>query len=56
MIIGPIKRLKTAGTSLFFLEKAEHTYIDTEGGVTFLFDSIIESYKIKTIQICKYYN
>jgi hypothetical protein len=45
----PTKNFKTKGANLK-LEQGEHTFIDTEGGVTFLFDSDNDAY-----QICKYY-
>jgi len=50
-VIGPKTEFKTAGAELRSLENGKHTFIDTEGGVTFLFDSENETY-----QVCKYYN
>ncbi len=50
-VTGPKTEFKTAGVELHSLENGKHTFIDTEGGVTFLFDSENESY-----QVCKYYN
>jgi hypothetical protein len=50
---GPLKNLDTAGAQLFSLEEGSHTFIDTEGGVTFLFES--EGEKFLAYQICKYY-
>jgi hypothetical protein len=50
-VIGPKTEFKTAGVELHSLENGKHTFIDTEGGVTFLFDTENEAY-----QVCKYYN
>ena len=48
---GPMPKLKTAGAEIFSLREGKHTFIDTEGGVTFLF-----SLELETYQVCKYYN
>lgn len=50
-VIGRKTEFKTAGVKLHSLESGEHTFIDTEGGVTFFFNSQNESY-----QVCKYFN
>jgi hypothetical protein len=50
-VIGPKTEFKTAGAELLSFENGKHTFIDTEGGVTFLFDSENETY-----QVCKYYS
>ena len=55
-IQGPLKTLKTAGGDWFDLEDCEHTFIDTEGGVTFLFEANPDNGKLEAYQICKYYN
>ena len=51
IVKGPKTKFISAGAELLNLENGKHLFIDTEGGVTFLFDSETESY-----QICKYYN
>ena len=53
--IGPLPKFNTSGARSFDLSEGEHTFIDTEGGVTFLFDSNSESPEIEMYQICKYY-
>lgn len=55
LIDGPLKFFKTAGVDLFSIEEGQHTIIDTEGGVTFLFNSNFVSGEIQAYQICKYY-
>ena len=56
VVKGPLKTYMTAGADLFGLEDCEHVFIDTEGGVTFLFDSNEKTKHIQTYQICKYYD
>jgi hypothetical protein len=51
----PLKPYSTAGAVLL-LEDGEHTFIDTQGGVTFLFDKNETTGKLETYQICKYYD
>jgi hypothetical protein len=53
---GPLKVFKTVGVDLIGLEDGEHTFIETEGGVTFLFDINEKTNLLETYQICKYYN
>lgn len=55
-IKGPLKTFKTAGADLFGLEDCEYTFIDTEGGVTFLFAENITNGQLEAYQICKYYD
>ncbi len=54
-IQGPIKTFKTAGGLFIGLEDCEHTFIDTEGGVTFLFEVNSKNGQLDAYQICKYY-
>lgn len=53
---GPLKTFETAGADLFGLEDCEHTFIDTEGGVTFLFEENNKNRGLVAYQICKYYD
>ncbi|MES2616726.1 MAG: hypothetical protein V4613_02545 [Bacteroidota bacterium] len=53
---GPLETFKTAGVDLFALEDCEHTFIDTEGGVTFIFEETNKNRTLEAYQICKYYN
>lgn len=53
---GPLKTFETAGVDLFGLEDCEHTFIDTEGGVTFLFEENNKNNELEAYQICKYYD
>jgi hypothetical protein len=53
---GPLKTFETAGAELFGLEDCGHTFIDTEGGVTFLFEENPKKGMLEAYQICKYYN
>ncbi|MEC4004964.1 hypothetical protein OX283_009875 [Flavobacterium sp. SUN052] len=55
-IKGPLKNFETAGAHLFGLEDCEHTFIDTEGGVTFLFEENNKNGELETYQVCKYYD
>ncbi len=52
---GPSKLFATAGTDLI-LDDGVHTFIDTEGGVTFLFETSEKTEKLEARQICKYYD
>lgn len=54
IIKGPLETFSTAGVDLFGLEEGEHTFIDTIGGVTFLFEDG-ENNQLEAYQICKYY-
>jgi hypothetical protein len=55
MVQGPLKTFETAGAEFFGLEDCEHTFIDTEGGVTFLFETNEKTNRNEAYQICKYY-
>ena len=55
-IKGPLQTYETAGADFFGLEDCEHTFIDTEGDVTFLFEENAKDGKLEAYQICKYYN
>ena len=55
-IKGPLKTFETAGADLIGLEDCEHTFIDTEGGVTFLFEESNKNGQLEAYQICKYYD
>jgi hypothetical protein len=46
---------KTAGADMF-LDEGEHVFIDTVGGVTFLFEINDRNDKLEAYQICKYYD
>lgn len=62
---GPTKNgFKTAGCLLLALDKGSHTFIDTEGGVTFLFNEVDDEIfaflrskkkRLDAFQICRYY-
>ncbi len=54
IVQGPLNNFSTAGTDLFGLDEGEHTFIDTIGGVTFLFEGE-EKERLEAYQICKYY-
>lgn len=54
-IEGPCKSFATAGAEIISLDDGIHHFIDTEGGVTFMFESIDNSNEIVAYQICKYY-
>jgi len=56
VVNGPLETLTTAGALLLGLEDCEHTFIDTEGGVTFLFEDNERTNGQEAYQICKYYN
>ncbi len=56
VVKGPLETLSTAGAFLLGLEDCEHTFIDTEGGVTFLFEPNERTGGIDAYQICKYYS
>jgi hypothetical protein len=54
-VTGPLEAFATAG-ALVGLGEGEHTFIDTEGGVTFLFEDGGGTGAQTAYQICKYYN
>jgi hypothetical protein len=54
VVKGPLETLATAGVIIFGLEDCKHTFIDTEGGVTFLFDTNEKTNELIAYQICKY--
>jgi len=56
IVTGPLETFNTAGALLLGLEDCEHTFIDTEGGVTFLFEDNETRNEQDAYQICKYYN
>lgn len=51
---GPMNPLEVAAGA-FYMEEGESTFIDTIGGVTFVFDEN-ENGLLETRQVCKYYN
>jgi len=53
---GPLETLSTAGALLFGLDDSVHTFIDTEGGVTFLFEPDKKRNDLQAHQICRYYD
>lgn len=50
---GPAYDYKTAGATIY-IEEGEHTFIDTAGGVTFLFDPNKKG-EHQVCQVCRYY-
>jgi hypothetical protein len=56
VVKGPLEKFATAGAYLLGLENCEHTFIDSQGGVTFLFETNEKTKRIEAYQICKYYN
>lgn len=52
-VCGPVETFETAGAQLFLLEEGSHIFIDTEGGVSFLFE--FEDGNLHAYQICRYY-
>ncbi|MES2776054.1 MAG: hypothetical protein V4722_17890 [Bacteroidota bacterium] len=55
LVNGPSKLFATAGAELM-LDDGVHTFIDTEGGVTFLFETNKKTCKLEAYQICKYFD
>jgi hypothetical protein len=55
IVTGPLEAFATTG-ALVGLGEGEHTFIDTEGGVTFLFEDGGGTGAQTAYQICKYYN
>lgn len=55
VVTGPLKTFDTAGAALFGLEDCEHHFVDTEGGVTFIFVDNERTKQLEARQICKYY-
>jgi len=56
LVTGPLNAFETAGGNFFGLEEGEYKFIDTEGGVTFLFEENPKNGLLEAYQICKYYN
>ncbi|MFT3747098.1 MAG: hypothetical protein QM768_02230 [Agriterribacter sp.] len=54
-IKGPSSLFSTAGADLM-LNDGDSTFIDTEGGVTFLFETSKKTEQLEAYQICKYYD
>lgn len=54
-ITGPSRAFKTAGAHFSGLDIGIHTFIDTIGGVTFIFETDEKTEQLETYQICKYY-
>lgn len=54
IVTGSANPFKTAG-AVIALDNGEQTFIDTIGGVTFIFEEEYRTGK-KAIQICKYYD
>ncbi|WP_276481674.1 hypothetical protein [Paraflavitalea pollutisoli] len=54
-ITGPLDSLTTAGGDFFYVEPGEYTLIDTEGGVTWVFEKNESTGQLEARQICKYY-
>jgi len=55
-IKGPYSIFKTAGATFSCSDPREQTFIDTEGGVTFIFETGRQSNRQEAIQICRYYD
>lgn len=55
IVTGSANPFKTAG-AVIALDNGEQTFIDTIGGVTFIFEEEYRTRKLKAIQICKYYD
>ncbi|MBN8790099.1 MAG: hypothetical protein J0I84_23700 [Terrimonas sp.] len=55
IVNGPKNTFRTAGADLLITDGG-HTFIDTEGGVTFLFDTNEKTRRLEVYQICKYYD
>lgn len=52
---GPMQNCEAAGLSFSLVEECELVLIDTEGGVTFLFEDHPTTGQLEACQICKYY-
>lgn len=55
-VFGPLDGFVTAGIEFFALEECEHTFIDTEGGVTFIFEENPQNGQLEAYQIARYYD
>jgi len=56
VVRGPLASFEPAGAYLVLDDECESTFIDTEGGVTFLFEHNQKTDKLEAYQICKYYD
>lgn len=55
-LVGPLNHFRTAGADWISLEAGDHIVIDTEGGVTILFEPNNKNGELEAYQICKYYD